>query len=420
MCYTYCYYAYSLLCTLLYTILLFVSFRQASDNGFLTMLTELREGKVSPQTDQLLTRKCEQYALLLRQKANAIYTHNNSSSNGSNNNNSSVYQPYRPKTVTPNPSPPNPTPIINPTSSTTLNTTTTPSKTTSSHLLPTPTTTDKEIIPTKLFAVNNLVDQTNTTELHKLGARQYIFTASDDAISEKYMTQLKSGCKAPEKLFLKVGCQVMLLKNIDTNRGLVNGARGVVVEIKKKARDILTSSSKKAATSGQNYDESFITPEHEVAEEERIADTHALADDVACDEVVGEEDEGGEGDEEEDIDGTFDYIPYVDFEVNMGVGGMGKQTIRLGMGMAKWEILSNRDNVLASRRQIPLMLAWAVSIHKVGVYVHVLIYIYIYICIYVTRLLVLYVLYVRLLYISHIISPCIIPLLSYYFCRVKA
>ena len=337
------------------------SFRLASDNGFLTMLTELREGKVSPQTDQLLTRKCEQYALLLRQKASANYTCNTS-------NNTSVYQPYRPNTVTPpsnttpNPTPPNPTPS-------TLNTTTnTPSKPTSSHPLPNPTTTlttDKEIIPTKLFAVNNLVDQTNTTELHKLGARQYIFTASDDAISEKYMTQLKSGCKAPEKLFLKLGCQVMLLKNIDTNRGLVNGARGVVVEIKKKTRDILTSSSKKAATSGQNYDESFITPEHEVAEEERIADTHALADDDACDEVVGEEEEGGAGDE--DIDGTFDYIPYVDFEVNMGGGGMGKQTIRLGMGMAKWEILSNRDNVLASRRQIPLMLAWAVSIHKVSV-----------------------------------------------------
>ena len=356
--------------TILYNTTHYFSFRQASDNGFLTMLTELREGKVSPQTDQLLTRKCEQYALLLRQKANAIYTHNNSSNNGSSNhnhnNNSSVYQPYRPNTVTPNPSPP--TPI------TTLNTTTTPSsKTSSSHpfAATTTSTTDKEIIPTKLFAVNNLVDQTNTTELDKLGARQYIFTASDDAISEKYMTQLKSGCKAPEKLFLKLGCQVMLLKNIDTNRGLVNGARGVVVEIKKKTRDILTSCSKKAATSGQNYDESFITPEHEVAEEARIADTHALADDDACDEGVGEEEEGGEGDEEEDIDGTFDYIPYVDFEVNMGGGGMGKQTIRLGMGMAKWEILSNRDNVLASRRQIPLMLAWAVSIHKVSVYTRV-------------------------------------------------
>ena len=332
------------------------------------MLTELREGKVSPQTDQLLMRKCEQYAALLRQKLSGNYTSNNNNNHSNSNNNSSVYQPYRPNTVTPNPSPPTPTVA--------LNTTTTPSKTTSSHLL----VTDKEIIPTKLFAVNNLVDQTNTTELHKLGARQYIFTASDDAISEKYMTQLKGGCKAPEKLFLKLGCQVMLLKNIDTNRGLVNGARGVVVEIKKKTRDILTSSSSKknatsSSTGGQNYDESFITSEHEVAGEERIADTHALADDDACDDddAVGDAagEEEGDDEEEDDIDGTFDYIPYVDFEVNMGGGGMGKQTIRLGMGMAKWEILSNRDNVLASRRQIPLMLAWAVSIHKVGVYMRV-------------------------------------------------
>ena len=51
------------------------------------------------------------------------------------------------------------------------------------------------------------------------------FTSKDSGTEYK-INSLNKSCKAPAELILKVGAQVLLLKNVDIEQGLVNGARG--------------------------------------------------------------------------------------------------------------------------------------------------------------------------------------------------
>jgi ATP-dependent DNA helicase PIF1 len=85
-----------------------------------------------------------------------------------------------------------------------------------------------KIIPTLLECRNKNVDQANEREMAKLKGETHTFQARDRAITDTYKRQLEQ-CQAPGKLDLKVGAQVMLLKNLDLDKGLANGSRGVVV-----------------------------------------------------------------------------------------------------------------------------------------------------------------------------------------------
>lgn len=80
-----------------------------------------------------------------------------------------------------------------------------------------------------LYSRNDLVDAENKRELAQLPGERVLFKAIDNG-SQAYLDQLKKGLKAPEILELCVGAQVMLLTNLSTAIGLVNGARGVIVE----------------------------------------------------------------------------------------------------------------------------------------------------------------------------------------------
>lgn len=233
-------------------------FRQKDDTTFLNLLNEMREGTISPRNQQVLQQKVQEAQQLLQQEQQMATTHQG------------FFQTASSMTQNAN---------------------------SKSHKL--------RVRPTKLFSTNQDVDQYNMNELERLQKNSdeddadkdpVIFFAVDQG-KDPYLTQIKSGTKAPEKLYLKKGAQVMLLKNLDTERGLVNGARGTVVDFERS-----------------NGRTSFSS-----------------------------------------------VLPVVNFAV---VIGSERSEERVTLIPDTWEVKLG-DSVLASRQQIPLMLAWAISIHKV-------------------------------------------------------
>lgn len=82
------------------------------------------------------------------------------------------------------------------------------------------------ILATILCSHTNDSNMINSTKLQNLSGEEKVFMSQD---SENATKLLDMQTVAPSKLIVKTGAQVMLLKNINVNAGLVNGARGVIV-----------------------------------------------------------------------------------------------------------------------------------------------------------------------------------------------
>lgn len=102
-----------------------------------------------------------------------------------------------------------------------------------------------KIRPTLLFSRNADVDAVNQKNLDALKTEKRVYTAktniryelesdeSDDEIPtgdilERHVSRLDADANYVPSLELKVGCQVMLIVNLNLEAGLVNGSRGVV------------------------------------------------------------------------------------------------------------------------------------------------------------------------------------------------
>lgn len=84
----------------------------------------------------------------------------------------------------------------------------------------------EEIKPTRLFTHNQEVDRVNNLELTKLVGDVAVYEMRLQG-NEHLVMALKNGCLAPETLSLKIGAQVMFVKN-NFDVGYVNGTTGVI------------------------------------------------------------------------------------------------------------------------------------------------------------------------------------------------
>jgi ATP-dependent DNA helicase PIF1 len=80
---------------------------------------------------------------------------------------------------------------------------------------------------TKLYSRNVNIDTINENELMGIRSEEKIFTMVSEGFGG-LVAGLKKNCLAPEYLKLKIGAEVMFVKNDMTGR-YVNGTRGIVV-----------------------------------------------------------------------------------------------------------------------------------------------------------------------------------------------
>ena len=85
---------------------------------------------------------------------------------------------------------------------------------------------------TELYALRQQVHTSNEARLSALEGKLHTFQTSDYVENvdhyDNMVKRLDTNCLAPRELQLKVGAQVMLITNLDQDRGLVNGSVGII------------------------------------------------------------------------------------------------------------------------------------------------------------------------------------------------
>jgi ATP-dependent DNA helicase PIF1 len=194
---------------------------------------------------------------------------------------------------------------------------------------------------TLLYPTKEEVASINKRELDALDSkekgRMYKFKGTHIPRGEKLLEGLAKNFNGEKELELKKHAQVLLIKNLDPKNGLVNGSRGIVIGFA-PLRDGNDDS-------GSDHDESSTHDASDDASDDASKSTEASKD-------------GTEGKKRSHDDSLSDEKEEELWPVVKFTCGITKT-----IGPEKWDI-KQQGKTLAELWQVPLILGWAITIHK--------------------------------------------------------
>ncbi|KAH7924183.1 hypothetical protein BV22DRAFT_1047643 [Leucogyrophana mollusca] len=232
--------------------------------------------------------------------------------------------------------------------------------------LPRPPPSMPNVLPTELFPLRHEVSSANSARLRALPHTLHTFHSNDTfpglskpvsspapsssihkpAVPNK-REGLLSGVLAEKKLELKKGAQVMLVKNIDEI--LVNGCVGSVVGFHtyREVKCAMAGGTRSTKATGVIRNVSIDTEGGLITVKDCGADKENVEADVDAD-AKGKS----------KVAAQEERFPVVEFPTAEG----GKEAVLVMR--EEFRVEDSEGKVLARRMQVPLVLAWAMSIHK--------------------------------------------------------
>ena len=194
------------------------------------------------------------------------------------------------------------------------------------HQLQRPLQCPEGFVPSELYATRYEVERANTRKLAAIDSEEVVYKAKDSGtLPKNVLEMILANYLAPQKLVLKVGAQVICLKNFD--QSLVNGSLGKVVGFVERSN----------LSDGESVFEQF--------------------------EIVGGTTNGGERKKRHTTnmkqDASFQKLPVIKF---IGADTVSRTVV---VDAESWSTEDTElGNIVAQRTQLPLSLSWALSIHK--------------------------------------------------------
>ncbi len=207
---------------------------------------------------------------------------------------------------------------------------------------------------TRLSARNASVDALNERKLKLLPGTGCTYVAkarlpsNPHALprSQKLLAQLQAGCPARSELQLRVGSAVMLLHNLDVSAGLTNGTRGTVVGFDFKKHH---SAEYRRQVTG---DHSTVAGSDASSAPQTPAAATAAAGTAGSDSTEDASQRTGKR-----------SVPLPIVQFTTVIGGRTRELEPFPVQVHDFEVQEDAQH-WAALRQIPLALAWAVTIHK--------------------------------------------------------